>query len=952
MPFNTNQIQIYGSTSPLAGNLLVSLNASGLIAPCVGSSSDEPVGVTFEQSGPNNLTPVALLTSGQVALAASGPIAVGVPVYSAAGGYATASTGGLLLGTSTVAAIAPGYLVTIQPTFGLAGNGGGGTPSPETALNWITYGADPTGVADSAAAINECHAAAAAAKLPIRAPAGTYKVLSSIMWPVPSIVGTDDYSNTIYMEGATVVASASGTYNQVKNGAGTNLGIFVIFDNAYTNHCHFVGTLTITGVNGQNHVGLASSVQNTGYVSSFDVLTINTCEFGLYGATNGGVNTNGSLVGCFFRMLSFTNCDTSFYQDLNQDDILIGVLRTTSNYGTQAQVTINDYCHVGSFYINGGSASKDGIAVGFGSLTADIVLLEGTFNNAGVVVESSGTCFTCKDLRVSPTYATTSSKVGIYVGTANGMVDVAINPQTANTSSSVLQAIVGLYNQGTTSSRNIRVRLPWAVPTAGQAAPFVILGGGDQNADQLVTEANGQAGTWNTFYTFDAATSASVFGNRRLIPNFTGLQQYDDTGAYQGVVQIMGALTISGITNGGTYQVDDQIKPSSLVVLDAPGSAPAAGFFQISLFAGNPNMIGKLVTLVALTNPIQIAPSTTVKFGNGLPFVYLGASRLNSVTLMWDGTYWNQVAASRQNIGVGTVTASANGQLLVMNDAPANYQILEVTVGTAGWTLQLYDGDATIVGIPFTIAAVTNGFTLGSTATSNSGHCKYANGETTRTIRGSLAADPLTTGNYCSITLMWDGSYWIEVASTILSGTSNVVTPGQSCAVIGGLGCLANSFFGMCGGYNGKNDKVASWTRGIGSFGTQGDSQEEHIGWYGYTGGGVIVATEIFSNGSNSRNGFTANGVWDVYASVVCIDAATYNVASFAVRFTVKCVSGTASIVGSVTTVAGNQSDSALSTAAIAFGVTGANLTLKVTGVSGYGLNWTARAQTTVVLAA
>jgi len=80
-------------------------------------------------------------------------------------------------------------------------------------------GADPTGVADSTAAINAAVAAAVTAKRPVYIPGGTYKISSALNWRIPGlqVIGDGSAVTTISQAtGNTPIIQVAGQYQRIE----------------------------------------------------------------------------------------------------------------------------------------------------------------------------------------------------------------------------------------------------------------------------------------------------------------------------------------------------------------------------------------------------------------------------------------------------------------------------------------------------------------------------------------------------------------------------------------------------------------------------------------------------------------------------------------------------------------------------------------------------------------
>lgn len=144
-------------------------------------------------------------------------------------------------------------------------------------------GADPTGTADSTAAINAAVTAASAASRPVRIPAGTYKVSSTLNWKLPGLVVIGDGANVTKIQQATSNTTIVQVAGQCQKISGINF--------SYATQQNASNTSSICMSFGDDTAGSC-------FMSHFSDLR---CSLGAYGmAINPAITTAAGLFSCQF----------------------------------------------------------------------------------------------------------------------------------------------------------------------------------------------------------------------------------------------------------------------------------------------------------------------------------------------------------------------------------------------------------------------------------------------------------------------------------------------------------------------------------------------------------------------------------------------------------------------------------------------------------------------------
>ncbi len=823
--------------------------------------------------------------------------------------------------------------------FGIGGSGGGSSgSSPFVNVDDYAVG---NGIADDAAAINLAIALAVTQHKGVVFGNKTYLVLSSIGVPPGSIFSDNIRMNFIF-NGSNILGSAAGSYNEVMTGQGTGTGLYVIFDYAWIIWGVFLGSFSVTGVNGHDHVGFAASVQNTGFIGTVTNITLNTCRYGLYGATS-TVPVGGSLTGWNFLSVTCEQCDTGIWFFNNQDDINFGVIRCNSSYGTQDQLQLlgPGNCIVGSLFLHGGSAfpgTKNGLIYGTTGLVMNHCFVEGHHLLCiGTGADLSG--LTILNLRVSGGEFSCSYDAPVFVGNALGQVNVTVDP--SNTHEAVvngyIDAIVAVYNQ-VSSSRNIRVRAPWAY---NFCAPYKVIGGLAANADTVLFEGDGEQGTWIVQY------RNSTLYPRRYLQDISQSRTYDETGAVVFTTPQLAPREIS-VVNGGKYVFDDPDTPGTLITLeaDAPGAI-------IGLFTGYPYSGGRTVIVQAGTYDVTI--SINGEIGGVGPGVtaYLGpdnadgrklvAGGLNYMVLVWDpdAVLWKMLTWTSP--GAVSNPAVSNGAAIVLYDRAIAPSLVQVNSDADSNVIYTYGTYPEWIGKIVTVyAAGGSDFILNNTL-SGTQTVEFMDGLATRTFY----ADRVNSSTFIS-----GPTRWIEIARSGLDGI-NLSLLGSIAGYVQGVGGVSGGYASRGYGFWPKADHTYEDAHSIAQFAfsgsSQGQGQKSRMGWYGYTT--TNTPTELSQNGVNfpgvGAAGMTIpiKSLWTLKISAQVQGIATDDWATWdiVIKFR-RTAAGALAIVGTPSGMGAPAESSGGAYAAIDLTITADNVNKRpaptVTGIAATGIRW------------
>jgi hypothetical protein len=823
--------------------------------------------------------------------------------------------------------------------FGVGGTGGGGGGT-NPFINVDDY-ATGDGVTDDAAAINTAIALAITQKKGVVFGNKTYLVLSSIHLP-PGTVFADNMRMNFIFNGSAIVGSAAGTYTQIKTGQGTNTGLYVIFDYAWTLWATFLGTFSITGVNGHNHVGFASSVQDSGSIGLLTNLTVNTCQYGIYGADS-TVPVGGSLTGWNFLSVTCEQCDTGIWFSTNQDDINFGVIRCNSSYGTQDQIQFLGAGNVivGSLFLHGNTGipgSKNGLIYGTTGLVITHCFVEGAHLLCiGTGANLSG--LTILNLRVSGGEFACTYDAPIFVGNALGQVNVTVDP--SNTSNAVtngfIDAIVAVYNQAN-SSRNIKVRAPW---TYTFCAPYKIAGGLTSNDDTVSFEGDGAQGNWVIQY------RNSTLYPRRYVQDISQSRTYDAAGVAKFSTPQLAGRTIS-VVNGDKIAVDDPDTPGTLIKLEA--AAPGA---TVGLFTGYSYSTGKVIILYAGTNNVSVSINGEIGgFGPGVT-AYLGpdgadartlvAGGVNYLVLAWDdgAQLWKMLSFTEPS-AVSSPSVS-NGAAIILYDRATAPSLVQVNSDNDANVIYTYGTYPEWIGKIVTVyASGGSDFTLNDTLT----------GTQTVEFMDGLSTHTYYANRYNSSTFICGASRWIEIARGGLDG-SQLSLLGSTAGYVQGVGGLSSGYATRAYGLWAKADHVFEDAHGIAEFdygaSDQGQGQLSRMGWYGYTTDATV--TEISQDGINYPTAGAApmtvpiKSLWFMEIRAQVQGIATDDWATWEITVKVRrTAGGTLAVVGTPTGTGAPGESSGGAFATINLDITADDTNKRVactvTGIAATGIRW------------
>jgi hypothetical protein len=256
--------------------------------------------------------------------------------------------------------------------------GGNVLISATGSLDWISvlaYGADPSGAADSTAAIQSAWAAAVTAKVPLYFPSGTYKVTSTLSFTSnpPAMIGDGSGVSIIRNAGTTALFSLSASAPITIQGiqfAGTGASV------------SYSAEVTLIGAGRLEDVSLTNSLTTAGIemfaaFAQQDLWTIDSCNFT-------ACSLSDSPLGCFVtNSMSVAGWSCSSLQQAEFHNCTMGGSGVSSSVGfffTGCSQIILDGCDI----LSGTSVTFGG---GFTFISSDTVSLRNCESTGGTTAQ-------------------------------------------------------------------------------------------------------------------------------------------------------------------------------------------------------------------------------------------------------------------------------------------------------------------------------------------------------------------------------------------------------------------------------------------------------------------------------------------------------------------------------------------------------------------------------------